>query len=226
MRSRSWLAMVAIAAASVLIGIALSPFLDRLLAKGGNVMSRIRRMGTSIALTGAVGAVALGVLTSPDWLDSLSDWADLLQVVGVPLAAGALLLAWRQLAKAARTARVQIALALALDESLSAFEEVRLQLNVSPQKVTDHVKLRRYMAAMERIGYALRSGEIPLETVDRFYGGRFAKLLKYRPALDIAKPRDGWEEFYCLWGQLYGYDDNKRNIPQPPGGSGGRGSRE
>lgn len=150
----------------------------------------------------------------PDWLDTVSEWADVMQLVGVPLAVVALFFAWRQLRMAARTGRVQIA--LALDANLSEFEDVRSELAKTNPQIPDSVRLRRYIAALERVGYALRLKEIPLKVVDQFYGGRFAKLVKHEDALAIAKDRDGWEEFYYLWERLVGYNGNKRGIVDPP----------
>src|SRR5689334_8201823 len=95
-----------------------------------------------------------------DWPGSLSGWANLMQLVGVPLAVMALILGWRQLRKAAKTARVQIL--LALDERLSGYEEVRAELN-NMQLVSDLVQLRRYIAASERVGHALELKEVDLE---------------------------------------------------------------
>ena len=147
-------------------------------------------------------------------LSSLSDWASLMQLVGFPLAILALLLGWRQLRKAATTARVQTL--LALDERLSDFEDVRAELNkASPQDI-DTVRLRRYIAAFERVGHALRLQEIPLAEVDQFYGDRFVKLTRYPGALHIVRRREGWEDFYHLWEELRGYKDNKRGLAEPP----------
>jgi hypothetical protein len=152
----------------------------------------------------------------PEELDSVNEWADLVQVVGFPLAILALLLAWYQLRRAARTARVQTA--LALDERLSQFEDVRAQLNREPLHVTDTVQLRRYIAVFERIGHALRLREIPLETVDQFYGHRFVKLLKCQDTFAIVERREGWEDFYYLWEGLRGYQNNKRQLAEPQPG--------
>ena len=151
-------------------------------------------------------------------LESLSEWV---QLVGLPLAILALVLGWRQLRtatltvqKAARTARVQIL--LALDERLSDFEDVRAQVNVVDPKI-DPVRLRRYIAAFERVGHALKFEEISLETVDQFYGDRFARLTKYQGALSIVKNRrEGWEDFYYLWEELRGYKGNKRGLLELP----------
>lgn len=128
---------------------------------------------------------------------SLSDVADWMQIAGVPLALGALGVGlWqlkkanqqlkhadqqlkqadqqlkqadRQLDKAGETARVQVL--LALDESLSRFEDIRAKLNINQLDIKDKdekVGLRRYIGAFERIGYALRVGEITLKLVNQF----------------------------------------------------------
>jgi hypothetical protein len=153
-------------------------------------------------------------------LESVSEWASLIQLVGFPLAIVALFLGWRQLRiatltvqYAARTARAQIL--LALDERLSDFEDVRAQVNNADPKI-DLIRLRRYIAAFERVGYALKLQEITLEIVDQYYGDRFARLIRYSPARDIVKNRrEGWEDFYYLWEELRSYKDNKRGLPEP-----------
>ena len=146
--------------------------------------------------------------------ESLSNWADLMQLVGFPLAILALLLGWRQLRNTVQTARVQNL--LALDARLTQFEDVRAKVNQKDENVNLTV-LRRYIAAFERVGNALRLKGITLESVDQFYGDRFARLTKYRPAEEIIKDRrEKWEDFYYLWEKLRGYKGNKRNLSEPP----------
>jgi hypothetical protein len=85
--------------------------------------------------------------------------ANITQIAGVPLALLALGFAViqikkadQQLEKAGETARAQIL--LALDESLSTFEDIRQELNKKQPHITDDKKiaLRRYIAAFERVG--------------------------------------------------------------------------
>jgi hypothetical protein len=147
-------------------------------------------------------------------LQSLSGWADLMQLVGFPLAILALLLGWGQLRKAARTARVQTL--LALDDRLSDFEDIRAKLNKPEPHDVSPVRLRRYIAGFERIGYALRQREISLATVDQFYGSRFASLIDYPAALKIVRDPAGWPDFYYLWRSLRDYKGNKRELPPMP----------
>jgi hypothetical protein len=154
----------------------------------------------------------------PDWLDDLSK---LVQVVGFPAVIVALFLGWRQLSgsnraplAAAHTARVQTL--LGLDERLSAFEDIRQQLNRKSPPEADRIRLRRYMAAFERIGYALEHEQIELRTVDQFYGSRFKSLVDYPKTREIAA-ENGWKCFHYLWDQLYGYKDNNRGISRSGG---------
>jgi hypothetical protein len=87
---------------------------------------------------------------------------------------------------------------------------------VNNNALIEAVRLRRYIAAFERVGYALRLKGLPLKTVDHFYGDRFAKLTKYQGTLKIVKGRrEAWEEFYYLWEKLYGYKGNKRLLSDP-----------
>ena len=97
-------------------------------------------------------------------LESVSEWASIIQLVGLLLAVLALFFGWHQLRDAARTARVQIL--LALDDRLSDFEDVRAELNMPKPHWDDDIRLRRYIATFERVGHALRLQEIDLATVD------------------------------------------------------------
>jgi hypothetical protein len=151
-----------------------------------------------------------------DSLDSFSEWADVVQLVGLPVAAVALFLGWIQLRKASRTGRVQIL--LALDERLSDFEDLRAELNKLQPVITDTIRLRRYIAAFERMGHALRLREIDLETVDEFYGSRFKNLVVHSETGRIVKKVEGGKDFHDLWKELYNYNGNQRAIPQPQAG--------
>jgi hypothetical protein len=148
-----------------------------------------------------------------DWLQGLKGadtWADFMQIVGVPLAIAALGLGWYQLRKAARSARVQIL--LALDERLSTFEDLRRKLNKTPQPVIDgkdKIELRRYIAVFERLGYALKLKEVPLKRVDHFYGDRFGNLVRYPHTISIVKNDEAWTDFYFLWKKLRRYKKNR-----------------
>ncbi len=145
--------------------------------------------------------------------------ASITQIAGVPLTLLALGFAViqikkadQQLEKAAETARAQIL--LALDESLSSFEDIRQELNKSQPHITDDKKvtLRRYIAAFERVGYALKVGEISIALVTYFFGGRFKALADHirqdRYAQDIVKNKEAWKYFYFLWKEL--------KLPEPP----------
>jgi uncharacterized phage infection (PIP) family protein YhgE len=155
----------------------------------------------------------------------LSDVADWMQIAGVPLALGALGVGlWQlkqanrqlkqadqqlkqadqQLDKAGKTARVQVL--LALDESLSRFEDIRAKLNANQLDIKDKdekVGLRRYIGAFERVGYALRVEETTLELVNQFYGSRFKKLVEYinksNDAKRIFKDEEGCVNGGPMW---------------------------
>ena len=92
-----------------------------------------------------------------------------------------------------------------------------MQLNPEPSKIEDgmDIRLRRYIAAFERVGHALKLREIKIKTVDQFYGSRFGKLMKYPGTLAIADTREGWADFYYLWDRLYEYNGNKRKLAKP-----------
>lgn len=169
---------------------------------------------------------------------SLSDVADWMQIAGVPLALGALGVGlWqlkkanqqlkqadqqlkqadRQLDKAGETARVQVL--LALDESLSRFEDIRAKLNINQLDIKDKdekVGLRRYIGAFERIGYALRVGEITLKLVNQFLWKPLQETGRvYRQKQRCKgnfKDEEGWKDFFYLWSELRPL----RGLPKPP----------
>ena len=104
----------------------------------------------------------------------------------------------------------------AIDESLSPFEELRGRVNRAEPNI-DPVRLRRYIAAFERVGNVLKYKGITLEIADGYYGSRFANLIRYPPARGIVgNGREGWEDFYYLWEKLRGYNGNRRELPEPP----------
>jgi hypothetical protein len=157
------------------------------------------------------------------FMSVLSTVANWMQIVGVPFAIAALVFAAiqlnkadKQLDKAGKTARVQIL--LALDESLSRFEDLRVKLNKIPPdiKTGDLIELRRYIAAFERIGYALEAEEIDIELVDHFFGDRFKRVADYIRKNDAAKEivhnREAWRYFYSLWKVL----KPRRGLQEPP----------
>jgi hypothetical protein len=147
-----------------------------------------------------------------DYGSMLSDVANYFQIVGFPLAIAALFLGWLQTRKATQTTRTQTL--LTLDGRLNAFEDERAKVNNIES--IEAVRLRRYIAAFERVGYALRLKGLPLKAVDNFYGDRFSRLTNYPGTLSIVKGRrEAWEEFYYLWEKLYDYKGNKRLLSDP-----------
>ena len=124
----------------------------------------------------------------------LSDVADWVQIIGLPLAISALVLGWL-------TSRMQML--LALDARLADYEEVRKAINANKNMADiDDIELRRYIAAFERVGLALKYRQVRLKEVRHFYGHRFEKLIKYigdnPKAREIVKNRKGWKDFYYL----------------------------
>lgn len=145
------------------------------------------------------------------WDLSAGDWSD---IIAAALALVGLGFAWDQLRKAAQTTEVQVV--LALDQNLAAFEDIRGALHTPDESAIDEQRLRRYLAAFERVGYALKSAQISEERVDRFYGSRFERLVGYCAARRIVRTDpDGWLDFRDLWESLYDYRDNKRGLPGP-----------
>jgi hypothetical protein len=132
----------------------------------------------------------------------LSDVADWVQIIGLPLAIVALILAWL-------TSRMQML--LALDARLADYEQVRKDINAnkSMDKIDD-VELRRYIAAFERVGLALKYRQVSRKAVRHFYGHRFENLINYirdNPAAEeIVKNPKGWKDFYYL----------KKRLAKPP----------
>lgn len=128
----------------------------------------------------------------------LSDVADWVQIIGLPLAVAALSLGWL-------TSRMQML--LALDARLADYEEVRKAINADKNFADiDDIELRRYIAAFERVGLALKYKQILLKEVRHFYGHRFDNLIKYLhdnpEAGKIVRNRRGWKDFYYLKDRL------------------------
>lgn len=124
----------------------------------------------------------------------LSDVADWVQIIGLPLAISAIFLGWL-------TSRMQML--LALDARLAEYEQVRKDINAN-KKIDDidGIELRRYIAAFERVGLALKYKQVSRKEVHHFYGRRFERLIEYLrnnpKAGEIVKNRKGWKDFYYL----------------------------
>jgi len=133
----------------------------------------------------------------------LSDVANYVQIFGFPLAILALILGWL-------TSRVQML--LALDARLADYEDVRKKVNRKDEDIDD-ISLRRYIAAFERVGLALKYRQVTRGEVRRFYGMRFRNLIEYldeySDAKEIVKNPKGWRDFYYL----------KKRLAKPPSSS-------
>ena len=130
-------------------------------------------------------------------MSSLFSWinvnhaAEVAQLVGISLAAIALWVAAIQLKGAAKTAseaeavaEAQAVLLLDLVLAQQTFMEIRARLADgkidSPDERTK-VDLRRYVAALERLGVLLGKDVVSPELANAFYGSRLQKLMKQCP---------------------------------------------
>ncbi|WP_448640763.1 hypothetical protein [Geodermatophilus sp. URMC 63] len=174
-----------------------------------------------------------------EWLSIL---ANLAQLIGIPIAAVALVLAVRQLKVAAETAARAEATAmraeaaseaqavLALDQLLNQerFEKLREELNKGKVSVPNNnifdpnaIELRRYTAAFERLGNLVDRGVVSLVLADELYGSRIEKLLQNAPYVkamvapdNVGKP--AWRNFISLWNKIDACRNLETNPPETP----------
>jgi hypothetical protein len=135
---------------------------------------------------------------------SLSDAANVAQIVSIVLAIPAACWAYLQLKAATVSAESQAI--LALDQALTQYEPLRKDLNRGPLKDVDEVLLRRYIAVFERLGLLLKNGVVSKRLADQLYGSRLEKLLT-NGGDDVKKiiaqrQGRGWENFIYLWEQM------------------------
>lgn len=116
---------------------------------------------------------------------------------------------YKQLRDAKNIARGQFI--LAIDHSLARFEELRHQINSRDLSVKRGVntELRRYFAALERIGPLLQNESLDLTSVKACYGGRLEKLINstdpdyaVRILTATLADKQGWDDFLWLWKEL------------------------
>jgi len=131
--------------------------------------------------------------------------ADIITAVGFVAAAGAAFAAFLQLRDTKNIARGQFI--LAIDQSLAPFEIVRRQIE-HHHAPTDEKELRRYIAALERIGLLLQKGYLDIEAVERCYGSRLKRLINatdpdyIRLIIKNVNKEGGWKDFVWLWGRM------------------------
>jgi hypothetical protein len=137
---------------------------------------------------------------------------DVITASGFGVAAVAALLAYRQLREAKKIANGQ--LILAIDQLLWSFEELRRQINskkLSVKRQVDKIQLRRYIAALERVGLLLRQESLDPASVESCYGARLKHLINSTdPEPDYVvmilteteADEQGWDDFLWLWGNL------------------------
>jgi hypothetical protein len=163
-----------------------------------------------------------------EWLSIL---ANLAQLIGIPIAAVALVLAAMQLSGAAKTAaRAEAAseaqAVLALDQLLNQdrFEKLRKDLNTGQVVVPGNdilhpnaIELRRYTAAFERLGNLVDRDVVSLVLADELYGSRVEKLVQNAPYVtvmvapnNVGKP--AWRNFISLWNRI----DTHRGLGTNP----------
>ncbi len=138
---------------------------------------------------------------------------DIIGIVAIALAVVGAGIAYNQLLRTQGLARGQFL--LAIDQSLTPFERVRREIN-KKRKPTDGVELRRYMAAIERIGYLFAKGYLEREAIRICYGSRLVKLINctdpdyvlmiIRVKSSDEDPDDeeagAWPYFVSLWREL------------------------
>jgi hypothetical protein len=131
--------------------------------------------------------------------------AEFIAAVGFVAAAGAAFAAFLQLRDTKNIARGQFI--LAIDQSLAPFEFVRRQVE-HHHAPTDEKELRRYIAALERIGLLLQKGYLDIEAVERCYGSRLKRLINstepdyVQLIIKNVNKEGGWKDFVWLWDHM------------------------
>jgi len=160
--------------------------------------------------------------------------ADVAQPVGILLAVIALCFGAYQLRQAARTAEraetvSEAQAVLALDQVLAQQRLTDLRATLAQGKMDnpsedDKVALRRYVAALERLGLLVDKDVVSPELAYAFYGSRLKKLIKNAPyAVDMVtdgnQGRAAWGNFIILWRtmeDLWDKDDTRPKAPSLP----------
>lgn len=138
-------------------------------------------------------------------------------VVAIVLAAAGARIAYKQLLDTQGLARGQFI--LAVDQSLAPFESVRRKI-AKGEPPSDEIELRRYIAAIERIGYLYKKGYLEEDAVRSCYGSRLKRLVNSTHPDYVAMiltqyqaDRTGWHEFLWLWEHFQG-SLKLRDVPQ------------
>jgi hypothetical protein len=159
---------------------------------------------------------------------SLTEIANLSQIVGVPAAVYVIFLAYRQLKSA--TAAAEAEAVLALDGAFAQFEALRSELEAAeaerqaPSESSrfqleyldpyTRAELSRYLVVFERLGLLVRRGLIDLQLASDTYGYALARVLRRTRAPviiceDLQEAQRGgphserrWENLIRLWHEL------------------------
>jgi hypothetical protein len=160
-----------------------------------------------------------GVFAVADWWQ---DWANIAQVIGLPLAVAALAMAWWQLRKAARAARGEFL--LAIDEALAKPELQTLRTEIyktkHPWTVPDVARernlVRRYIAVFERLGILLRDRSVSIRHVDQLYGDRIAAITNNASVRELVLDSpDAWRDFLYLWKRIQKWRKRRGKGAEP-----------
>jgi hypothetical protein len=138
---------------------------------------------------------------------------DIIGLVALSLAVVGATIAYRQLRDSHVIARQQFDVArgqfiLAVDQSLWRFERIRRRIN-DHDPPSDKRQLRRYIAALERIGYLYKKGYLEEEALQHCYGPRLKSLINSTSPdyvvmilTQFEADRTGWQDFMWMWEYL------------------------
>lgn len=157
---------------------------------------------------------------------SISDFADVSQIIGLAVAVPVIVLAWRQLVSAATAAEAEAV--LALDQAFAQFEDLRDRLRAAtpqqPYRATDpadRARLSRYLVVFDRLGLLVKKGLIDKGRARDLYGYALSRLLARSNAAEIVSEEirearedpthseNRWENLIRLWKAL----PNQPDIP-------------
>jgi hypothetical protein len=170
---------------------------------------------------------------SPDSLQALANYAQLVGLIGLFIAVWALWQSAKQIRHATTAARAQFL--LALDDALNQHRNIRDKIDdkqwQGPVNQQERNQVRRYLAVFQRMGFLVQDGLLELDEVDALHGDRLARVLRREKVQAVigALPPDAvirnygdpatWPELIWLWHKLYERrkdKEPKKRLPKPP----------
>ena len=170
---------------------------------------------------------------SPDSLQALANYAQVVGLIGLFLAVWTLWQSAKQIRHATAAARGQFL--LALDDALNQHLRIRDRIDDSdwkgPVGQQERNQVRRYLAVFQLMGFLVQHELLTLDEVDALHGDRLARVLQRETVQAVigVQPRNAHikkygdpstrPELFWLWRNLYERRKNrepKKRLPAPP----------